>query len=73
MSKAVKLPGMPGPPESAIDRRLVIEAAINSLHTALLPILEALPVANGSSPSIHYTAKVRGDILSIVLRGGTGE
>ncbi len=72
MTKA-KLPGMPGPPESAIDRRRAIEDAIAQLHGALLPLLEGLPVANGSMPSIHYTAKIKGDVLSIVLRGGTGE
>ena len=73
MRDKAKLPGMPGPPESAIDRRHAIEAAIEQLHEALLPLLEGLPVANGSSPSIECTAKIRGDLLSIVLRGGTGK
>lgn len=73
MKTQPSLPEMPGPTSDSIERRMMIEKAIEDLHSALLPVLEALPVANGSQPTISYTARIRGDVLTIRLSGGTGE
>ncbi|MFB3924194.1 MAG: hypothetical protein ACE145_20930 [Terriglobia bacterium] len=68
--KSEKLPGMPGPTQQRIEQREKIQAAIQAIHDALLPSLEALPVGDVKG-AISIRMKIRGDTVTVTLKPGS--
>jgi hypothetical protein len=68
-----RLPGMPGPPSEAIQRREEIEKALGQLHDVLSPMLEGLPRGKESQGSISIWVKVQGDTVIVTVKPGSKE
>lgn len=69
-AKAPALPGMPGPTEDVIQQRQKIEEAIEQLHDALLPSLDALPAGDEAQGSISIRLRIKGDNITVTLKPG---
>lgn len=62
-----KLPGIPGPPNEAIQRQEAITTAFASMHAALSPLLEWIP---GRNTAIQLTRTVCGHKVTVTLQPG---
>jgi hypothetical protein len=65
-----RLTGMPGPSHDAIAKVEAVSEAFESVHAALMPYVEGLPVAEGSKSELHLVRRIKGDTISITFKPG---
>ena len=71
MKQNPKLPGMPGPPPSALAQHEQITLAVAELHRSLTPLLQQLPTTAEAAFVLHFN--VLGDRLTISIKPNKGE
>ena len=70
MGKQARLVGLPGPTEKNLEQREAINAVLIALHNVIVPMLEELPVGEGTKSQISCALIVKGDLVSVKITSG---
>lgn len=63
-------PGVPGPAQQATERPLTIDRALEQLHAAILPQIEAARTGDGTYSSLYFRKVIDDDALDLTVRPG---